>query len=178
MTPDQQQALILRKYATGSDLTEIAAECRVGMNTICEVVGAVNFQRARAAELVRQHDAAGFNRHVLNGRVTSPHPASVQPRRNMRPVAVIRWEEPPPGRSNGGGKRESYLAPLADELRANPGRWALVHIGDSSGQATGMATHIARGQVLAFAPAGDFDAVSRRVDGRHRVYAVYLGEEG
>lgn len=92
-------------------------------------------------------------------------------------TAVIRWEKPPVARSQGGGKRLSRLTPLADELRARPGEWALVHEGTSPGQATGMATHIRLGQVMAFSPAGDFDAVSRRVDGKCCVWAVYAGSD-
>lgn len=178
MTPAQRDIQILRKYATGAGLLAIAADCGVGPTLVSEVVGAVNFQRGRAAEIVRQHDHGAFQQRVLNGRMTRPHPVPARQPRQTAPVSVIRWEDPPSSRSNGGGhSRGSHLAPLADELRSQPGRWALVHEGDSGGAATGMACHIRLGQVLAFTPAGGFDAVSRRVDGRHRVYAIYLGED-
>lgn len=90
---------------------------------------------------------------------------------------VIRWEEPPPGNARRPlGSGHSRYTAVADELRAQPGRWALVFEG-RAGMATGLATHIRMGSMHCFTPAGDFDAVSRRIDGYTRVYARYVGDE-
>lgn len=91
--------------------------------------------------------------------------------------AVIRWEQPPaPAQSaRPYTTRRSKLAPLADELRAQPGQWAVVFEG-SAGQATGMATHIRLGQMACFAPSGDFDATTRRSNGVTTTYARYVGD--
>lgn len=91
--------------------------------------------------------------------------------------AVIRWEEPPAEvlKRRPWLTRSSKLAPLADELRENPGAWALVYEGTSSGAASGMATHIRLGQVAAFTPTGDFDAVSQSGNGLARAWARYVG---
>lgn len=86
--------------------------------------------------------------------------------------SVVRWEDPPPARNNyPRGVGHSRWAGVADELRARPGVWAL--LGE---HAAGLSTHIRLGQMLCFAPSGDFDAVSRVVDGRVLVYARYLGD--
>lgn len=87
--------------------------------------------------------------------------------------AVIDWQEPPPPAlvRRPHLTRVSALAGLAEELRARPGDWALVYDGSSYGKASGMATHIRLGQVRAFTPTGDFDAVSHK----GRTWARYMG---
>lgn len=96
-------------------------------------------------------------------------------------TAVIRWEDPPPtnARWTGGssGPRSKY-APLAEQLRAHPGRWALVREVDRQSDAAGFASLIRFGRTICFEPRGDFDACTRAVDGRFRVYARYLGNGG
>lgn len=93
------------------------------------------------------------------------------------PVSVIRWEKPPPTSMHG----ERRTAPwsryndLADELRAAPGRWAVIAEWDGS-QRTELATHVRMGSIACFTPAGDFDAVSRQVLGKTVIYARYLGD--
>jgi hypothetical protein len=91
------------------------------------------------------------------------------------PAAVIRWEEPPPGRPAGRetGNGNSRWNAVAAELRAHPGRWALIREGESG---SGLATHIRQGHIACFTPAGDFDAVSRQARGVNRVYARYVGD--
>lgn len=95
-------------------------------------------------------------------------------------ASVIRWEEPPATESRVSTTRRkapSKYDLLANELRSRPGQWALVLDDGSSGKASGLATHIRLGQVLCFTPTGDFDAVTRVVDGKYLVYARYVGEE-
>lgn len=91
--------------------------------------------------------------------------------------SVLRWEEPPPSRfpDRPWTTRRSHLEDLAEELRQRPSDWALVYEG-TPGRASGMATHIRLGQLRCFTPTGDFDAVTRKVDGVTRTYARYVGE--
>jgi hypothetical protein len=89
--------------------------------------------------------------------------------------AVIAWQEPPQealAARRPGGVRVSKYAPIAEELRGQPGEWALVYDGPSSGAASGLATHIRLGQAHAFTPTGDFDALSYS----GRTWARYVGE--
>lgn len=95
-----------------------------------------------------------------------------------QPSAVVRWEEPPPSRSRNGGRpvgtySSGYQA-IADELRQRPGEWAVVRESATS-KGHGLATKIRLGSMYCFTPAGDFEAVERRVDGVNRTYARYLG---
>ncbi len=90
---------------------------------------------------------------------------------------VIRWEEPRAskrGPGDGRGRSRRYAA-IADQLRQHPGRWAVVAEAASPGTSA-LASHIKMGALQAFAPGGDFDAVSRKVNGLIAVYARYLGE--
>jgi hypothetical protein len=98
------------------------------------------------------------------------------PKPVTEPAAVLRWEEPPPAKHNGAGfgGPASRFAALADELRSRPGEWAVVC--ESAKAAAGLATHIRMGQMRCFTPAGDFDAVTRRVDGLTLTYARYVGD--
>jgi hypothetical protein len=58
MTPAQREMQILRKYAQGGSLTDVARACDVDLEVVSGVVSAVGFQRGRAAELLRQREAA------------------------------------------------------------------------------------------------------------------------
>jgi hypothetical protein len=89
---------------------------------------------------------------------------------------VIRWEEPPAAKRSGpAGQGWSKYAALAEELRANPGRWALV--AERAGTDGALATHIRSGQMQCFTPTGDFDAAARRVGRITRIYARYVGDQ-
>lgn len=95
----------------------------------------------------------------------------------MEQARIIRWENPPPSLRDGAGrKRSDRFSDVAAELRAHPGRWAVIEEAAERKQSA-LANHIRQGAILAFAPAGDFDAVSRRVGGSNRVYACFLGDE-
>lgn len=91
-------------------------------------------------------------------------------------TSVIRWEEPP----EHGNKRAARLKyqDIADELRAHPGRWAVVTEGVPTGTAGPIAVRIRRGQA-AFAPAGSFEARTAGGVGslNARVYARCVGEQ-
>lgn len=181
MTPAQQEMQILRKYAVGGALLAVAADCGVSIDVVSEVASAVGFQRARAAQLVREYDAATFNRHVLNGRLTRPHPAGPgRPTAAAAPrlLAFVRWEEPPPPKSTPprGSRQHTDRDAVAARLRTQPGEWAVIYEGAT--RWPGISTQIRGGYQSCFEPAGAFDTRERLVDGVHRIYAIYLGEGG
>lgn len=98
---------------------------------------------------------------------------------------ILRWEAPPPDPYAGGRQRANHARTqawqqVADELRANPRQWALIHESDAPQSRLDLAFRICRGEPKAFAPAGDFEAVTRTRGGGLRVYARFLGdgEEG
>lgn len=87
-------------------------------------------------------------------------------------VADVRWEEPSPSNKNGG--RSIYWREIADMLRANPGRWALI----SEDAASVTVTAIKNGKIVAFR-GGGFDACARNISPRTRrgkIYVRYVGE--
>lgn len=89
-------------------------------------------------------------------------------------ATIIRWENPPARRAQGGGSNGSRFQAVADQLRAHHGRWALIH--ESTNSSYGLSTHISMGSIGCFAPAGDFEAASRRVGGLTLTYARYVGD--
>jgi hypothetical protein len=64
------------------------------------------------------------------------------------------------------GKWQELLAPLVDR----PNTWAIVHRGSNS---PGAAGNLRAGKVIM--PPGQWEFVSRTVEGQGRVYARYLG---
>ena len=96
---------------------------------------------------------------------------------------VLRWEPPPPS-PFGGWKtarepKPSPWAEAADELRQHPGRWGVIYEG-VQGFASTIATLVntAQHRGRPFAPAGSFEAVSRKrkTDGVCCTHARYVGE--
>lgn len=92
-------------------------------------------------------------------------------------ATVIRWEKPPPSRRQGSGRGPGgrYDA-VADQLRDNPGCWAVIAENVPPGRSA-LACHIRKGAISAFGPAGDFDAVARRLGDVYTIYARYVGDE-
>lgn len=88
-------------------------------------------------------------------------------------MSVIRWEDPGPRTRAPAG---DYWK-IAAELRANPGRWAVVREGTRM-TVIGHGTSIQTGKIEAFRPAGSFEATCRSRDGKVVVYARYVGEDG
>jgi hypothetical protein len=87
-------------------------------------------------------------------------------------VNEIKWEDPPPD------GRSTQWSEVTDQLRARPGSWAIVAVRRSIGSASDICEKFKTArQSPAFAPAGSFEAVTRKVDGEYRVYARYLGGE-
>jgi hypothetical protein len=84
------------------------------------------------------------------------------------------FEEPPGAYAH--ARVEHTVVSRAARLR--PGEWARVGAYPTPASASSIAYRINRGTLRAWSPAGAFEAVSRTVDGEHRVYARYLGEPG
>lgn len=91
---------------------------------------------------------------------------------------VLRWEDPPPSKnaSNKSGRPPiSAWNGVADELRAERGRWAVVYSGDKS-TALNVRKSVSEGRLACFRPIGDFEACLRSREGVHTLYARFLGD--
>lgn len=91
-------------------------------------------------------------------------------------MSVIRWEDPPP-HGNSKPKPAYKYQSVVDDLRANPGEWAVVLEDVTTGTAGAMVHRIKNGWTC-FLPGGAFEAVCRNGEraGRSRVYARYVGD--
>ncbi len=85
---------------------------------------------------------------------------------------TITWENPPPPAAP--SRRESKYAPIAEELRANEGIWALI----AEDGWLSLKSQIESATLAAFRPRGSFEARAVRGDdpARGRVYARYIGK--
>lgn len=83
----------------------------------------------------------------------------------------ITWEEPPADQRS--HRPQSKYAPLADELRANEGLWALV----TEDGWLSLKNQIESGSLAAFRPRGSFEARGVRGDdpAKGRIYARFVG---
>lgn len=88
------------------------------------------------------------------------------------PANEFRWETPP---AKGQLRRRTKYAPIAQQLRRSPGRWALIRTCHNMATARCLASALRRGQMPAFRPLGSFEALHRMVDGEPRVYARFVG---
>lgn len=88
----------------------------------------------------------------------------------------IRFEEPPAKANGPVGKTKHER--VADKLKKRVGDYALIGHYSTPGSANSIAHMIRRARCDAYAPAGSFEAVSRRVDGEYCVYARYIGSDG
>lgn len=62
----------------------------------------------------------------------------------------------------------------AEDLRAHKGEWTKV---DSNTSSPGLTSHINRGHLVAFRPAGDFEARStKNPEGKYDIHARFVGE--
>lgn len=80
----------------------------------------------------------------------------------------LRWEEPPEAYKS--TQRSKVHQSIAAELKAQPGRWAVLEI-----VSIGLAAQIRRGDIAAYRPGGSFEARARVIDGERRIYARYVG---
>lgn len=86
---------------------------------------------------------------------------------------AIVWEEPPPSTIR---RRLLNTSPLVAELKANKGLWARLAGYDKESTAQNLARRISKGRNAWARPAGTFEAVMRRVDGKAVVYVRYVGQ--
>jgi len=68
--------------------------------------------------------------------------------------------------------RTAEMRADAARLIAQPGEWVRIGTYPTSGTAKTTAYHIRKGRLVAYRPAGDFDATARGTD----VWARYLGD--
>lgn len=97
----------------------------------------------------------------------------------MKPQ-VIRWEDPPISRNigNKGGRRaDSAWNDVAQTLREERGRWAVIHVSREKQPAMSVRSFVTEGRRICFRPQGDFEACVRSWRGVHTVYARYMGED-
>lgn len=92
-------------------------------------------------------------------------------------MSEIRFDGPPPA-AKGGTARATRHSETAEILRARAAEWAVIDVSDRASVTHSMASAIRTARLRAYAPAGSFEAVSRKVDGEFRVYARYVGSEG
>lgn len=84
----------------------------------------------------------------------------------------MKWEDPPPDARF--TRRHEPWEQVAQRLRDDPLRWAVV----AEGANPSLVTKIRKGQILAFQPAGHFDATSRGTRTKDvKIYARYIGEK-
>ncbi|AUG78072.1 hypothetical protein CFP65_3271 [Kitasatospora sp. MMS16-BH015] len=83
---------------------------------------------------------------------------------------VVEFLGPPP-------VAETKHTRIARALRGRPSEWAVVQRAASIGRAASAAQAIRSARLHAYEPAGAFQAVARTVQGEHRVYARYVGEQ-
>lgn len=90
----------------------------------------------------------------------------------------MKWKDPPPRTANTQG--EGVWMEEAAELKANPGKWALLAAfggAENNHSARAMAVNIKSGRYTAFRPHGHFEATSATTTDRSatEVYARYVG---
>lgn len=89
-------------------------------------------------------------------------------------MSEIRFDGPPPAPKTGTSTATRH-AKAADTLRDRVGEWAVIDVSDRAPIAHSMASAIRTARLRPYAPAGSFEAVSRKVDDEFRVYARYVG---
>lgn len=92
-------------------------------------------------------------------------------------TTTVHFEEPPVAHRGRRGVSR-IKQEIAQQLKDRPGEWAWIRNGKSRGAAASIAYHMKIGTSPAFRPEGSFEAVSRNVDGKYRIYARYIGEGG
>lgn len=87
----------------------------------------------------------------------------------------IRFEEPP---AKSASATKTKHQKIVEKLVKRPGEWALIAAYTTPASMNSMAYVIRRGGLKAYEPAGAFEAVARTTDGKHRVWARYVGRSG
>lgn len=89
--------------------------------------------------------------------------------------AQLVFVEAPPVATRGRGSDSTAWVAEAQTLKLNPEKWAILASFTVAKKAAALAATVNGGKVRAFAPKGEFQAVSRTVDGNGIVYARYVG---
>lgn len=86
----------------------------------------------------------------------------------------FRFEDPPPA-----ARAPRRFDEVAQRLKENPGRWAVVAVFDKRTNAGSLSRRITHGLSKCWEPAGDFEGTRRTITKtEHRVYARYMGDGG
>ena len=91
-------------------------------------------------------------------------------------MSVIAWEDPP--LQLAGRKRapvQDNWAETAATLRTRPGIWAVILEADDRGEAANLSAAIRMGRYPSFHPTLSYEATYRTRNGKHLVYARYVG---
>ena len=83
-------------------------------------------------------------------------------------MSEIKWQEPPPPRSEPGSKWRKLL----EEVMTRPGKWALIASGLTSNNAYLVAHRLRNG---AYGLGGQWEATTRVFEGTAHLYVRYLG---
>jgi hypothetical protein len=84
------------------------------------------------------------------------------------------WEEPPATVRPGSSSPDKYRAE-AEELKAHPGKWAVLAEFKDRSQAYRLKSSVEKAKYPAFAPAGSFEGKTH-TNGAVKVYVRYVGE--
>lgn len=93
-------------------------------------------------------------------------------------VRIVEWRTPAPQKRKRRSKYDRQYREVAENLRLNPERWALI----ATDTTTNLAEGIKRGRNEHFRPAGSFEATVRgtkKVDGKYvasEIFARYVGK--
>lgn len=90
-------------------------------------------------------------------------------------VTRLRFEDPP---KRAYRPRKTKHERIAEKLTNRPGQWALIDNYASVASVNSMAYMVRNGKIKAYQPAGSFEAVARTADGKHRMWARYVGAGG
>ena len=88
-------------------------------------------------------------------------------------MTALEFRDPPPPK-----KARRNWQKIADQLKANPGRWAVVASGPRRSSVANIASRINRNEYGVFSPVGAYEAVvreSEKTPGRFEAYAQFVG---
>lgn len=86
--------------------------------------------------------------------------------------APLEWKDPPETALGGRGGSENKWRAIGEQLRANPGQWAVVDQKYTRASATALASRVRRGRMTATLGDGRFEAA---VSDDNEIFVRYLG---
>lgn len=90
-------------------------------------------------------------------------------------MTSIVFEEPPASKR---GAKSTRHRDVVAQLKARPGEWARIRTGTTRASVDSCAQQIRTGRLVAYNPAGTFEAVGRTVEGAYVVFARYIAKDG